>query len=291
MSPRENPNAMQNPSQNSESLMVTSFALSDRGQVRSRNEDQFLSAQVGQVVKVEQTSIPRYSPAVLQCANRGHLFVIADGLGGHAGGQKASALAVHLLVRWVRDCPQLIEDGGDLTARFEEVLHDADVRIGQEAGRHPEFKGMGTTLTMAYCWDRTLWIAHVGDSRAYLFRKGRMEQLTRDHTIVQDMIRAGLLKPEEVAQHIWRHVVTNVLGGTELGVRPEVHKFDLQPEDILLLCSDGLTDLVTDEEIEEILANASDPRRASEILIAKANQRGAPDNVTVLLARFVQPVG
>jgi len=282
---------MRTPSSSTESLMVTSYALSDRGQVRPRNEDQFLSAQVGQVVKVEQTSIPRYGPAVLQNANRGHLFVIADGLGGQAGGQKASALAVHLLVRWVRDCPQLIQDGDDLSAKFEQVLHDADVRIGQEADRHPEFKGMGTTLTMAYCWDRQLWIAHVGDSRAYLFREGRLQQLTQDHTIVQDMIRAGLLKPEEVAQHIWRHVVTNVLGGSEAGVRPEIHEYALQPEDILLLCSDGLTDLVTDQEIVEVLTSAPDPRRASEILVARVNQKGAPDNVTVMLARFVQPIG
>jgi protein phosphatase len=119
-----------------------------------------------------------------------------------------------------------------------------------------------------------LLIAHVGDSRCYLFSNGRLYQLTRDHTVAAELARRGVVRRDEVARHPYRHVVTNVIGGRQQGVEVEMHKLDLEPGDAVLLCSDGLTESLPDEGIEAILAKESDPRQACERLVAEANARG-----------------
>jgi protein phosphatase len=212
-------------------------------------------------------------------------------MGGHQAGEQASALAVDAMERFVLNTLKWFlhlrgGEGQTLLQEFRTALEQADAKIYQEAKQHPQLWGMGTTLTMAYSLNRDLFIAHVGDSRCYLFRAGELEQVTNDHTLVQEMVRQGHLNPEEASHHRLRHVVTNVLGSTEPGVQPEVHKVKVEPGNVLLLCSDGLTEMVSDEEIAQVLRTDADLRRACERLIALANEKGGKDNVTVVLVRY-----
>lgn len=147
---------------------------------------------------------------------------------------------------------------------------------------------MGTTLTLAIASGRRLFVAHAGDSRCYLDSGGILRQLTADHTLAADMVRSGLIARAKQDHHQWRHVVTNLLGGSALGVQAEVHLLDLHPGDALLLCTDGLTDMVPDAAIAAALAEETDPEIACNRLIDEANRNGGEDNVTVVLARFDQ---
>jgi protein phosphatase len=143
---------------------------------------------------------------------------------------------------------------------------------------------MATTLTLAFVMNRMLFIAHAGDSRCYLFSRGELHQLTLDHTVAAELKRQGVLSPDGEARHPFRHVVTNLLGGRQPGVQVELHRRDLHPDDIILLCSDGLTEMIPDEGIAVILREEPDPRRACERLVAEANRHGGKDNITVLVA-------
>jgi protein phosphatase len=145
---------------------------------------------------------------------------------------------------------------------------------------------MGTTLTLAYRLNDMLFMAHVGDTRCYLFRNRLLYRLTRDHTLVEEMVRRGALKPEEAAHHRWRHVVTNAVGGDSAEVKVEVHQVHLEAGDAMLLCSDGLTNMVPDEEIARTLQAETEPERACKQLVAQANRQGGDDNITVIVARF-----
>jgi protein phosphatase len=169
---------------------------------------------------------------------------------------------------------------------FQAALVQADARLAEESAHHPEFAGMGSTLTMAFVSGWRLFVFHAGDSRCYLYRGGRLRQLTDDHTIAAELARHGVIKPEEVRRNRFRHVVTNVLGGHEADLRVDVEKIDLEPGDAVLLCSDGLTDVVTDDRIAAVLSSVPDPRAACERLVTEANDAGGPDNVTAVVARF-----
>jgi protein phosphatase len=268
---------------------VQSFGLTDTGRVRSSNEDQFLIALLTKALQIRQTSLPR---SRMQYSNeRGYLFLVADGMGGHQAGEQASALAVDHIEGFVLNTLKWFlhlrgSEGQTVLSEFHAALQQADARICQEASQRPELWGMGTTLTMAYNLNRDLFIAHVGDSRCYLFRNGQLHQLTHDHTLVQEMVRRGVLPPEEGHRHHLRHVITNVLGSTEPGVMPEVHKVQLEAGDMMLLCSDGLTEMVPDTEIAFTLETQPDIRKACERLVAVANDKGGKDNVTAVLARY-----
>jgi protein phosphatase len=160
------------------------------------------------------------------------------------------------------------------------------VRVREEAAEHQELSGMGTTVTMAYHLDEQLCVVHVGDSRAYVYRDGELHQLTRDHTFIADLVRSGTLRPEEVGRHPLRHVITNVVGGNEACVNVEAHALEVKPGDCLLLCSDGLTEMVADEAIADTLRAESEPEQASRKLVAQANDAGGRDNITVVIVRF-----
>ena len=145
---------------------------------------------------------------------------------------------------------------------------------------------MGTTVTMAYHLGSQLCVVHVGDTRAYVFRDGELHQLTQDHTLIADMVRSGTLRPDQVAGHRLRHVITNVVGGQELGVKVEARALEVRAGDRLLLCSDGLTEMVTNEAIAATLDAEPEPEAAARKLLAQANDGGAPDNITLLIVRF-----
>jgi protein phosphatase len=149
---------------------------------------------------------------------------------------------------------------------------------------------MGTTITLAFAVNWRLFVAHAGDSRCYLHSGGQFLQLTQDHTMTAEMVRQGILARGDQTRHPWRRVVTNLLGGAAEGVRVELHSLDLHDGDTILLCSDGLTEMVPDERIADILREEDDPRLACERLVAEANAAGGEDNVTAVVAQL-KPAG
>ena len=270
-------------------LAVKTFGITDKGRVRSSNEDQFLIAELTKTMRIWQAS------ALDQTAQfgdeRGHLFLVADGMGGHLGGEEASALAVLAIqeftlntLKWFFEPNQ--QDAQRVLGQFHTALREADRRVRAQAAEHLELSGMGTTVTMAYHLNAQLCIVHVGDSRAYLYRGGDLVQLTRDHTLMADLLRSGAIQPADVAKHRFRHVITNVVGGTDVGVNVEAHAMAVEAGDRLLICSDGLTEMVTDDVIAAALGAEPDPERTCRTLLAQANDAGGRDNITLLIVRF-----
>src|SRR5262249_20900110 len=156
---------------------------------------------------------------------------------------------------------------------FQAALQQADARIFEETAHHPEWVGMGTTLTLAFVSGWRLFVVHAGDSRCYLFRGGQLRRLTTDHTVAGELARWGMIRPEDVCHHQFRHVVTNALGGGRAGVQTDVLNVELETGDAVLLCSDGLTDMLPDDRIAAILAADTDPKAACTQLVAAANEQ------------------
>jgi protein phosphatase len=269
-------------------------AVTDRGLVRSNNEDHFLVARVGRSIHLLKTNLI-LDPGGDRIDEAGWALAVADGMGGHASGEVASRLAlltgVHLVLDEVRWSLKINEaEARLLTERMSRYVHEVHQAINEEGNRDPKLYGMGTTLTVAYSVGRDLFTVHVGDSRAYLYRRGDLRQLTQDHTVAQRLVEEGILNPEDAQQHRGKHVLTNVLGGKgDHEVLPECRRSDLQDGDRLLLCSDGLTDMVTDAELLETLNSIPTSQAACEALVKRALDAGGRDNVTVVMARFTFP--
>jgi protein phosphatase len=216
-------------------------------------------------------------------------------MGGHPAGQIASGLAVAAVEEFCRNgcegCPSFPANAQpDIPKELEAAFRHAEARIVEEAAKHPDRRNLGTTLTMAWAVDGKLFVAHAGHSRCYLLSRGELRQLTQDHTVAAELVRLGALPPQDAARNPYRHTVTNVLEGNKPGVRVELHTADFHPNDVLLLCTDGLTEMVAAERIAAILRKEREPRRACERLVAEANERGGQKNVTVIVAR-VEPEG
>ncbi len=270
-------------------LAVKSFGLTDCGKIRNSNEDQFLIAELSKAMRVCQTSLPE--PKLQVGEERAHLFLVADGMGGHQAGERASAMAVAAIEHFTLNTFRWFfaaDDAGaqKVLTQFQTAVQQADASIAEEAAGHPELKGMGTTVTMAFQLDAQLCLVHVGDSRAYAFRNGELHQLTQDHTMVAELVRSGSLREDEVSAHPFRHVITNVVGGPNVGVKVQARAFEMQAGDRLLLCSDGLTEMVNDDAIAAVLGAEQDPEAAAKTLLKQALDAGGRDNVTVLIVRF-----
>ena len=270
-------------------LSVRSFGMTDRGLVRESNEDQFLIAVLTKALGIQQSSLPQ-APSKYADA-KGHIFLVADGIGGSPAGEEASALAVKsiedFLVNTLKWFFQLKgPEKENVLAEFQDALRQADASIFGEVSRHPELNGMGTTLTLAYSLGANLFVANAGDSRCYLFRDGVLVQLTCDHTLAQDMVRQGLVPLTQSDRLRNGHLVTNAIGGYTPGVRAEVTKATMQPGDVLLLATDGLTRYVPDERIAATLQAEPDPKIACARLVAQSLEQGGRDNVTVIVARY-----
>jgi protein phosphatase len=209
------------------------------------------------------------------------LFAIADGMGGAQAGELASRLAAAA----IEEAAAAVSDKEGVVG----VVRTANARIFQRSLQDPGVAGMGTTATVALVDERagTLSVAHVGDSRAYRFRDGTLEQLTTDHSLVGELVRSGRLTEDEAAVHPHRSVITRALG-TEAEVEVDTLTVDLRPGDLVLLCSDGLSAMVRDDEIARVLGADGDPHRAAEALIGAANTAGGEDNVTVVLFEVVE---
>lgn len=273
----------------SPALTVESFGSTDVGRVRTTNEDQFVTATLMRALWIEQSSLQqaqmRYGD------DRAHVFIVADGMGGAQAGETASAVAVNAIEQFLLNALRWLltlhgSEEAEVLRDFKVALRSADASVVAAAANNPGLSGMGTTLTMAYSLGTDLFIAHVGDSRCYLYRAGELHQLTRDHTLVGELVDKGLIQPEDAGAHPYRHVITNVVGGPKAGLHAEVHRMSLEPGDTLVLCTDGLTGLVTDARIATVLQGAPTPRAASEELVRMANEQGGRDNITVVVARY-----
>lgn len=239
-------------------MSLACAGFSHQGQLRPHNEDAFLAD-----------------------PERG-LLAVADGMGGHAAGEVASRLAIEAVSRVFDDLPA---GGDDVAERLRHAVEEANRGIAGEIERNPEFRGMGTTLVVAAAAGPRCLIAHVGDSRAYLVREGQIRQLTVDHSFVNELVRLGMLSREQAARDPRRNVVTRALGSSGM-VMPDILEQDMNPGDLLLLCSDGLNTMVPDEKILEALAGATDLEACGQALVQAANAAGGEDNITVVLARW-----
>ncbi len=209
---------------------------------------------------------------------RAPVFVVADGMGGAQAGEVASQIAVEAF-------EQGLPSTGTPEQRLTDIVQEANRRIHEVSRSEHERAGMGTTLTAAYLDDRHVAIAHVGDSRAYLFRNGALKRLTRDHSLVGELVRQGKLTEEQAEEHPQRSIITRALG-PEPDVEVDTWSYPASAGDVLLLCSDGLTSMIPEERITEILATAPSLAAAGDQLIAAANAAGGRDNITVVLFRL-----
>jgi protein phosphatase len=257
------------------------FGLTDPGRRRDTNEDQFLVADLDVPGRVVGSSLRAGELGFLG----GRLLAIADGLGGHNGGERASAVAIGAAARHLVEALARPPEFGDADyaaeAAVREAMELAGAEVEQAAAADPNLGGMGTTLTLGLVrWPR-LYVAHAGDTRVYVLREGRLWQLTRDHTYAELLASQGRPAPLDAAR-----VLVNCLGGGSPGVVPEVSTFPVWPGDALLLCSDGLHGPVPDSAITHILSTTPTAEAAARELVAAANAAGGPDNVTVVVARF-----
>jgi PPM family protein phosphatase len=273
---------------------VDVFGLTDPGRVRRENQDQFLIASVHKTLKVLLTSLPESERGDQSSRSKGWLFLVADGVGGVPGGQQASGTALRAIADYVTDAMDLYAQFGPEVepGLLEELRHSVEKShemVLAEAEREHGHRGMATTLTMVMArWPRA-YLVHVGDSRCYRLRGQKLELLTRDQTLAQALVDSGALAPERKEESPLKHVLWSAVGGSEAKI--EVSAEDLQWEDVMLLCSDGLTKHVTDEEIRaELLTNGSAPDICQR-LVGLANDRGGTDNVTVVVARLRREPG
>ncbi|MGW4407309.1 Stp1/IreP family PP2C-type Ser/Thr phosphatase [Nonomuraea sp. NPDC004702] len=212
----------------------------------------------------------------------GRLLAVADGMGGHAHGEVASSVAIAAMASL-----EEAQQGGDLLNAIEAAVRDANRRLHEMVGRDPSLKGMGTTLT-AMLWNGTqVALVHVGDSRAYLLRRGELYQITHDHTLVQQLVDDGRITPEEAATHPQRSILLRALDGSG-EVDPDLTLREAQVGDRYLLCSDGLSGVVSAETLHATLTNIDDPEEVVRQLIDLANRGGGPDNITCVLADVLE---
>ncbi len=262
-------------------VRIQVFGKTDLGKTREHNEDCFLVADLTRHAASLQPAVRDHEGGA-----RGSLFGVADGLGGAAAGELASDMATqaiysHLEKTWIRDS-ELTEQ--QFAFRLKEAVEAANTEIHTYAKAHPEVRGMGTTTTAAGVLGGHAYLSQVGDSRAYLVRHGVAHQLTRDQSLIQRLIEAGELTEEEAAQSERKNIILQALG-PDPRVKVEVTHQELRRGDVLVLCSDGLSGQVKKEEIAQAVAQESTLQGVCDRLIARANARGGPDNITVIAVR------
>lgn len=228
-------------------------------------------------------------------AEGSHLYMVADGMGGHASGEVASQMAIETLVDFYSSTQTDPEATWpykmDKSLGYEENrlitgIKLANLRIFEAAQREARYRGMGTTLVSICCLDNGVLIGHVGDSRVYRFRAGKLEQLTEDHSLLNDYIKMRKLSEEEIANFPHKNVIVRALGMKD-SVKVDTMVDSPRPGDLYLLCSDGLSGPLSDAEIQQIVSSTLDLKEACTKLIERANQNGGPDNITVILAKWI----
>jgi PPM family protein phosphatase len=274
-------------------VQVDLAALSHQGLVRSRNEDHYLVIRFGRALETLLTSLPA-AQAPARSEEVGYGLIVADGIGGAAAGEVASRTAISTLVGLVLQTPDWIlsgdaEDADQVMERMAERYRRIQTALRDQGSADPELAGMGTTMTMACSFGASLVVGHIGDSRAYLLRDGSLCQLTRDHTLVQALVNLGYLTAEQAASHPRRHVLTRSLAAAGDAFEGDFQRARLADGDQLLLCTDGLTEMVDHATIGSVLRGAASATEACQVLVDKALEKGGKDNVTVALARYRFP--
>jgi serine/threonine protein phosphatase PrpC len=244
-------------------MPVRFSAKSDRGKIRPENEDYM-------------GGFPEES-----------LFIVADGMGGHKAGEVASQLAVETIYQALRLKKQNPDSPFEQNSHYlDDSIQKANRKIFEEGGKNPEKTGMGTTVVAAWIHNSYASIGYVGDSRAYLLRKQNLRQVTSDHSLVNDYLQKGLIQQSEADQHPHKHVLSRAVG-TQETVEADIINLPLQADDLLLLCTDGLTNMLSKDDIEAILNGPEDIEKKSRALIDRANHYGGTDNITVVLIQFI----
>ena len=246
------------------SLTFEFYCATDRGRVRTNNEDS---------VALDESAA---------------LVVLADGMGGYNAGEVASGMATTFvkseLGRWLTDASLSVGDH-EVRRAMDICVDNANRAIFNAANTHAQYAGMGTTLVMAWLYDNRMCVAHVGDSRLYRLREGCLEQVTRDHSLLQEQLDSGMISPAQARAFHSRNLVTRAVG-VEPGVEPEIQDVDVQVGDVFLLCSDGLSDMMEDGEIARTLREyGDDPAIAADRLVEMANDNGGRDNVSVIVVK------
>lgn len=269
-------------------------ALSHPGRVRKDNEDHFMAARFDRAMHTLASNIPeRRIPG--ECMETCFAYLVADGVGGAVAGELASRTAVQALVDLVLDSPAWImrfdgEQADRVLQRTAERFQKAREMLVAKAAEDPRLKGMATTMTFACSAGHDLLTAHVGDSRAYVFRRGgALERLTRDQTMAQSLADAGAIAQEDVERHPSRHILTSALATRGAFVQVELKHSRIEDGDRLLLCSDGLTEMVPEETIARVLAEGEPAEKTCKRLVDMALEAGGKDNVTVIVAGYRIP--
>ena len=259
------------------------YGLTHEGKVRKANQDQFLIASLHKALQIHHTSLPRDQLGDLVSESRGYFCMVADGVGGRPGGERASGTALQAIADWAVNTMRFhyqndpVSESAYLNDLSEAVLRSHEAIRARAAGT-------ATTLTMVmFRWPKA-YLVQVGDSRCYRLRNGRLEQLSKDQTMAQALVDAGAMPPEVADASRWKHVLASALGAAEAAPAISVHEH--RWDDVMLLCTDGLTKHVGDDEIREILGGVKSAETTCHTLVDRTLERGGTDNVTVIVGRL-----
>jgi protein phosphatase len=263
-------------------VRISVFGKTDVGRAREHNEDRFLVADLTRRIPSLAQEVREH-----EIGAKGTLMVVADGMGGAAAGEVASEMATdviydHLVSTWLAERH---EGSRQFAFRLKEAIEIANAHIHGHAQRHTQLRGMGTTVTAAGVLGPAVFLAQVGDSRAYLVRKGETRQLTKDQSLTRQLVESGQISEAEAETSLRRNIILQALGPSPT-VDVDLTRQQIRKGDTLVLCSDGLSGVVSPEEIGETVARSHDSSIACDDLIELANSRGGPDNITAIVARF-----
>jgi len=268
------------------------FGITHVGKVRQENQDHFLVATVHPELFVHETSLQTPQSLPIHGTRLATVMLVADGVGGSSGGREASQLAIESIMRYVSSSLRCYHAAGssqenEFINALREATLEAHTKVRAEAAVRPEAHRMATTLTLFIAVWPWAYVVQVGDSRCYYYHSGVLKQMTRDQTIAQDLVDQGVLSPDRVAKSPFSHVLASAIGAD--AALPEVSRVKMDGSGIFLLCSDGLTKHVKDEEIATELRTLKSSEQSCRALLDLALERGGSDNITVLIARAKKP--
>lgn len=271
---------------------VDVYGLTHSGKVRKENQDHFLIASLSKRMEVERTSLPREAELAVEPERLASLAMVADGVGKGGGGEEASRAAVHDIAEYVaRATSAFYGWDAEGSEAFADVLTEAALHchmsLHERAANDPDRKQYGTTLTLWLGLWPHAYLLQVGDSRAYMYRDGKLTQISRDQTMAQDLVDQGVLTRTGAHSSRWAHVLSSAIGGQQAA--PVVTRITRDWGAVILLCSDGLTKHVSDERIAERLANLKSSKRTCEELLQDALDDGGSDNITIIIGRTIRP--
>jgi protein phosphatase len=272
---------------------VDVFGLSHQGHVRTENQDCFLIASLHKAMQVHQTNLPDEALGELISPGRGYVFLVADGVGGVPGGKAASRTALNAIVDYVLRAMDLYvqldpDVEPEFLAKLQRSVEQSHEVVRQAGAADDDRVGMATTLTMVCIhWPRA-YVVHVGDSRCYMLRDGELELLTKDQTMAQAMVDAGALSPDQAERSGLKHVLYSAIGATR--AEPMTLTTDIRWDDVMLLCTDGVTKHVSDDEIRDALRRGASAEASARELLQLALDRGGSDNTTIVVGRLKRPV-